>query len=83
MKMFLLMVLFSTPAKPAPHELPGFHPRPAETMEQCLQRRANLQRYIEDNKHSKVKFKAFCVEFSANGYDEALDSFKREIGELS
>lgn len=81
MKMFLLMVLFSTPDSPAPHELFGFGPRPAETMKQCRQRRSALQAYIESTKHPDMKFKVFCVEFQAVGYAEALESFRHEIGD--
>ena len=81
MKMFLLMVLFSTPAEPAPHEIPGFGPRKAASMEQCLNRRSTLETYIEANKASSTKFKVFCVELEAKGYDDALASFKSELGD--
>jgi len=39
--------------------------------------------YIEATKHPIVKYSVFCVEFRAYGYGEALDSFKREIGDRS
>ncbi len=81
MKMILLMVLFSTPADPAPHQFDGFGPRVMESMEQCLARRSTLQAYITDKRPSEdIKFKALCVEFEARGYDEAVSAFKRELG---
>lgn len=81
MKMFLLMVLFSTPAEPIPHEIDGFGPRPAKTMAQCLNRRTALENYIEGHRAAETKFKVFCVEFEASGYAEAVESFLREIGD--
>lgn len=81
MKMILLMVLFSTPAEPLPHEEHGFAPRVVEDMATCLQRRSRLQAYLETIADKGTLFKAFCVEFQAVGYAEALAAFHRTIGE--
>jgi hypothetical protein len=80
MKLIMLMVLFSTPAEPAPHPAYGFAPRPMEDMGKCLQYRSRLQAYLEANTPGGTRFTAFCVEFHAQGYDEALDAFKRGLG---
>ena len=82
MKMFMLMIMFSTPMEPVPHEEPEWGPRFTTTMDDCLYKRSSTQRYLEhviQNPH--VKFKAFCVEFNAVGYDEAIDSFNRQLGD--
>lgn len=81
MKMIMLMVLFSTPAEPLPHAEHGFSPRLTDSMEQCLQRRSQMHSYLAANAAPGVQFKAFCVEFEAQGYDEAVDAFKRELGD--
>lgn len=80
MKIVLLMVLFSTPADPEPHMAEGYAPRPAATLEQCLTRRAHLQAYMEANLPRGVRFKAFCTVTRIEGYDEALDAFRRALG---
>jgi len=80
MKLFLLMVLFSTPGNPEPHEEYGFGSRRVESMEVCLQRRDYLETYLAEYAPPSYKFTAFCVEFRALGYDEALEEFKSSIG---
>lgn len=82
MKMILLMVLFSTPVNPLPHEKHGYAPRVVKDMETCLTRRSTMQRYFQNNRKSEdIKFSVFCVEFQAIGYDEAVAAFQRTIGE--
>ena len=81
MKMIVLMVLFSTVANPVPHTAHGFKPRPVASMERCLKRRSSMQNYFERNIGHGTKFTVFCVEFNAVGYDDAVDAFKRRIGD--
>lgn len=81
MKLVMLLVLFSTEAQPAPHQEPGFGPRAASSMEQCLMRRRYLQNHLEGIAGDGVAYKVFCVEFQALGYDEALAAFRRELGD--
>ena len=81
MKIFLLMVLFSSPENPHPHQGDGFAPRIAPTMEACISRRDRLTQYLADNVKVGIKFTAFCVEVEARGYNEAVDAFRQQIGE--
>jgi hypothetical protein len=80
---YRLFVLFSTPEKPEPHYLPNWGSRSTKGLDNCLQRRTHLQGYLEENVGFGVKTKAFCVRFDLVGYDEALEEFKRSIGEPS
>ena len=80
MKMFLLMVLFSNPAEPAPHDSPGYKPRQQPTMERCLERRSSLQNYFDKYSAPDIEISVFCIEFQALGYDEAVDAFNRSLG---
>ena len=81
MKLFLLMVLFSTPDNPAPHQEDGFAPRVVKSMELCLTRRAYAERYFEDSLHSSIKYSVFCVEMIERGYSEALEAFRHILGD--
>ncbi|MDE4176344.1 hypothetical protein PXK01_19485 [Phaeobacter sp. PT47_59] len=81
MKMIMLMVLFSTAADPAPHTEDGYYPRQMASMEKCLQHRSRLHSYLEAHTSGETRFKAFCVEFNAQGYSEAVDAFRRDIGD--
>lgn len=83
MKLIMLMVLFSTASEPAPHVEHGYGPRPMKSMETCLHRRGQMQAYLDANSHGRTHAKAFCVEFHAQGYSEALDAFKRSLGDPS
>lgn len=79
--MILLMVLLSTPADSAPHQRPEFGPMTMQTMEHCLRRRSSMQTYLENEiRDRRVRFRVFCVEFRAIGYDEAVDAFNRSLG---
>lgn len=81
MKLIMLMVLFSPPAEPSPHMEHGFGPRVAASVEQCLNWRDNAQEYLAGAVKDGVRFKVFCVEFDAHGYDEAVDAFRRQLGD--
>ena len=82
---YRMFILFSTPEKPEPHQLPGWRSRAADTLAQCEERKRHVTNYIQSRipKGRKVKFKAFCVEFHAHGWAEAVDAFKRQIGEAA
>ena len=82
---YRLFILFSTPDKPAPHQMPGWESRAADTLAQCEERKHHVTEYIASRipEGSKVKFKAFCVEFHAHGWADAVDAFKRQLGEAA
>lgn len=80
MKMFFLMVLFSTPLDRQPHHNPDFGPLSMPTMEKCLERRSFMQNYLKQQLPTGVIHHVFCVEMNAMGYDEAKDAFSRTIG---
>lgn len=80
MKLILLIVLFSTPENPQPHEEHGFGPRPAASLEQCLKWRSATQDYLDEHVDSHVFVHAACVEFEARGYEEAEEALIRKSG---
>lgn len=80
MKLFLLMVLFSTPGERAPHHHPDFGALKFDTMAECLVRRSFAQDYFRKAAQEGVMYSVFCVEFRALGYDEAKEAFARKIG---
>jgi len=82
MTLIFLMVLFVTPDNLTPHQNFGYGPRMAETLEICLNRRTRLQNYLTDQtRNTGVQFEVFCAEFSATGYQEAVDRLARKSGE--
>lgn len=80
MKLFLLMVLFSTPSDRAPHHHPDFGALRFDTMAECLGRRSFAQNYFRQSAQDGVLYSVFCVEFRALGYDEAKEAFSRRVG---
>jgi hypothetical protein len=82
---YRMFVLFSTPEKPKPHQLPGWKSRAADSLAQCEERKRHVTNYIQSRipEGSKVKFKAFCVEFHAHGWGDAVDAFKRTLGDAA
>jgi|GEM_PF-3877206 len=81
MDLVMLMVLFSTPAEPAPHTAHGFGPRPMRSVEHCLERRSYAQKYIEGIVSDGTVFSVFCVTFEAHGYEDARDALARRVGD--
>jgi len=79
--LIMLMVLFSSPDIPQPHQIAGMAPRPQPNMEVCLTRRTFMQANIETQLRPGVRARVFCVEFRAVGYAEAVDTFSRTLGE--
>lgn len=65
MKTILLMVLFSSPEIPVPHQEPGFAPRHAANMQTCLERREFMNRYLSQILEPQTRFKVYCVEKTA------------------
>lgn len=84
MKMIVLMILFSTPLDPEPHEGSryGYGHRTAPSMEVCLKRRDMTLKQLERKAPERTKFTAFCVEMEVQGYSEAVERFKRTIGDV-
>ena len=81
MKLIFLMVLFSTPSDPAPHHHPDFGAMRMNDMDHCLARRSFLQNQLERQISNRaIAFFPFCVEFTASGYDEAVDRLNRMTG---
>ncbi len=84
MKTVILMVLFSTVANPEPHEGSryGYGHREAPDMESCIKRRDFLTETLSKQAGEGDYFTAFCIEMEVHGYSEAIDDFRRSIGNL-
>ena len=80
MKIIILITLFSTVDNPAPHFVKEHPMRAMDTMEQCLKTRNFRYNYWEIPE--KVKVTHFCMTLEVQGYDEALEAFKRQIGDM-
>jgi hypothetical protein len=83
MKLFLLMVLFSTPDTQEPNQVHGYGSRPADTLAQCLTRRQMLEAQLKASQPRAVRFTVFCVRMRAEGYEEAAEAFRRELRDPS
>ena len=84
MKIILLVVLFSTPSNPEPHEGSryGYGHRSAPTMEACLKRRDFLMNTLAKHANEDEHYTAFCVEMEVFRYTEALQEFRRSLGDV-
>jgi hypothetical protein len=78
---YRLFVLFSTPDMPDPHFEPGWDAKSTVSLESCIAQRDRVLAYLSENiKNDSVKYTAFCVEFHAHGFDEAMEAFRKQIG---
>lgn len=80
MKLIMLMVLFSTPDNIEPHADPRFGALAMKSVEQCLTRRSFAHKFFKETLREGTRFRAFCVQFEAFGYDEALAAFRADLG---
>lgn len=81
-KQYWLSILFSTPAQRAPHEHPSFPMRKKASLDDCLKSRAHTQNWLEVQAiNTGTLVKAFCVEITIRGYEEAFAEFSRMIGD--
>lgn len=83
-KIVVLMVFFSTPGNREPHVEPGFGHKVVKDMNTCLVMRDNLLSYTMKNViEDGALVTAFCTETTMYGFTEAMEEFKKRIGDLS
>jgi len=79
----LLVLLFSTPENVIPHtgEAYGYGPREVKSLELCQKRKEYLEQYIGKQIAHGSKFTVFCMKIKFVGFDEALENFRRSLGD--
>lgn len=79
----ILVLLFSTPDNVIPHtgEAYGYGPRKVDSLELCERRKEYLKAYLTGKVPNGSRFTVFCMQIKFLGYEEALENFRKSLGD--